>query len=105
MTTERRTSSSNTTPLVRLRELDALAMGTVIMASSSPVPRYFRRVAGGWAACDAYGCTALQAILHAELDGWPEVLPSHDIRRPAMIVARAGELPDVLPFRLEGVAS
>lgn len=79
--------------LTRLRELEALRPGTVVMATSSPHPRYFRRVLGGWAASDAYGRTGLQRLLSAELDGWPPVLPSRDLRRPVAVVALPEDLP------------
>lgn len=89
MTDERRTAQK----LVRLRELEALRPGTVIMANSAPDPRYFRRVPGGWAASDPFGRTALQRILAQELEGWPDVLPTADIRRPVVVVALPDELP------------
>lgn len=78
--------------LRRLRELDALPLGTLVLATSSPAPRYFLRVAGGWHAADARGRTELQAILYRELDGWPPVLRHEDIRRPAYVVASPDEL-------------
>lgn len=79
--------------LTRLRELHALPVGSVILASSAPDPRYFRRVVGGWHACDAYGDTALHELLVRELDGWPIVLPNCEIRRPVALVARPDDLP------------
>lgn len=88
--TERRTAHDR--ELRRLRELDALPLGTLVLATSSPAPRYFLRVAGGWHAADAHGRTDLQAILHAELSGWPPVLRHGDIRRPAYVVAKPDEL-------------
>lgn len=81
--------------LTRLRELDALPFGAVVMATSSPAPRYFRRVAGGWHACGPYGDTALHEQLVRELDGWPVVLPHRDLRRPVAVVARPDELAGV----------
>ena len=81
-----------TRQLTRLRELDALPLGTLVLATSSPAPRYFLRVAGGWHAADARGRTELQAILHSELAGWPPVLQHKDIRRPAYVVAHPDEL-------------
>ena len=103
-----------TQQLTRLRELEALRPGTVVMATSSPRPRYFRRVLGGWAACDPYGRTGLQRLLSRELEGWPPVLPSKDLRRPVAVVAlpedlplevRAHELADELEdeFDLDGI--
>lgn len=89
--TERRTAHADR-QLRRLRELDALPLGTLVLATSSPAPRYFLRVAGGWHAADARGRTDLQAILHAELAGWPPVLRHEDIRRPAYVVAKPDEL-------------
>lgn len=81
--------------LTRLRELDALPLGAVVMASSSPAPCYFRRVFGGWHACGPYGDTALHEQLVRELDGWPVVLPHRDLRRPVAVVARPDELAGV----------
>lgn len=78
--------------LRRLRELDALPLGTLVLATSSPAPRYFLRVAGGWHAADYRGRTELQTILHRELTGWPPVLRHEDIRRPAYVVAKPDEL-------------
>ena len=72
--------------LTRLRELDALPLGAVVMATSSPAPRYFRRVAGGWHACGPYGDTALHEQLVRELDGWPVTLAHRDLRRPVAVV-------------------
>lgn len=92
MTDERRTA-----PMIRLRELEQLKPGTLVMASSAPAPRYFLRVHGGWHAADATGCTALQRVLHAELPGWPEKLQSIDIRRPAIVVAYPDDLDPGLP--------
>lgn len=89
---ERRTARTDKT-LRRLRELDALPLGTLILASSNPDPRYFLRVPGGWHAADAYGDTALQRILAADLTGWPDTLTHDDIRRPVAVVAKPDELP------------
>lgn len=83
--------------MIRLRELEALRPGTLVMAASAPAPRYFLRVHGGWHAADATGGTALQRILHAELIGWPDKLQSIDIRRPATVVAYPDELDPALP--------
>lgn len=91
--TERRTAHDR--ELRRLRELDALPLGTLVLATSSPAPRYFLRVAGGWHAADARGRTELQAILYRELEGWPPVLRHDDIRRPAFVVAKPDELEPV----------
>ena len=88
--TERRTAHDR--ELRRLRELDALPLGTLVLATSSPAPRYFLRVAGGWHAADARGRTELQAILHRELTGWPPVLQHKDLRRPVYVVAKPDEL-------------
>lgn len=88
--TERRTTHDR--KLSRLRELDALPPGTLVLATSSPAPRYFLRVAGGWHAADAHGRTELQTILHDELAGWPPVLRHDDIRRPVYVVANPDEL-------------
>lgn len=96
---ERRTAHTDQqapTKLTRIRELDGLPHGSVVMATSAPHPRYFRRVPGGWAACDAFGRTALQDVLARELPGWPPVLPSRDLRRPVALVA----LPDELPLEV-----
>lgn len=88
--------------VARLRELAALPLGTLVLATSSPAPRYFLRVAGGWNAADYRGDTTLQRVLAADLDGWPAVLPHRDIRRPVYVVARPDEL---APVSLEGVAA
>lgn len=93
--TERRTAHDDR-QLRRLRELDALPLGTLVLATSSPAPRYFLRVAGGWHAADARGRTELQTILHRELAGWPPVLRHEDIRRPAFVVAKPDELEPVV---------
>lgn len=82
-----------TRKLTRIRELDALPHGTLVLATSNPHPRYFLRVAGGWHAASATGSTELHDILVRELDGWPPVLPSRDLRRPAYVVAAPHELP------------
>lgn len=111
--TERRTApklgrlatGEQVTPLRRLRELEPLPLGTLVLASSNPDPRYFRRVAGGWHACDAHGDTALQAILAADLAGWPDTLEHSDLRRPVAVVATPDELPDPVELvRLFAVA-
>lgn len=91
--------------LTRLRELDALPFGSVIMATSSPAPCYFRRVPGGWHACSAYGDTALHEQLVRELDGWPVTLAHRDLRRPVALVARPDELRPVVVPELAGVSS
>lgn len=93
---ERRTAHDR--QLRRIRELDALPLGTLILATSSPAPRYFLRVAGGWHAADAHGSTELHDILVRELAGWPAVLRHKDIRRPVYVVADPHELtvPDEL---------
>lgn len=89
--TERRTAHHDR-KLTRLRDLDALPLGTLVLATSSPAPRYFLRVAGGWKAADAHGSTELHAILYRDLSGWPLVLDHADILRPAYVVASADEL-------------
>lgn len=70
----------------RIRELDALPVGTIVRATSSPEPRYFRRYGSGWLACSLDGDTRLHVELWVALDGWPPVLPSSDLRRPATVV-------------------
>lgn len=79
-----------TAHLSRLRELDALPLRTLVLVSS-PEPRYFLRVPGGWHAADARGDTALQDELVRELPGWPETIPSADLRRPVVAVDRIPE--------------
>lgn len=88
--------------LTRLRELDALPHGSVVMATSSPAPCYFRRVPGGWHACTPYGDTSLHEQLVRELDGWPVTLAHRDLRRPVALVARPDDLPRPVP-ELAGV--
>ena len=73
--------------LTRRRELEGRRIGTVVMANSSPLPRYFVRVRGGWQACDLWGDPWVNAELVKDLDGWPEVLDSGEIRLPAIVVA------------------
>lgn len=73
--------------LRRLRELERLTIGAVVLADSAPEPRYFRRWYGGWLACSPTGNTRLHDRMHAELAGWPLVLPLADIRRPVVVVA------------------
>lgn len=85
-------TSTLTRELRRIRELSALPTGTLVLATSSPAPRYFLRVPGGWHAADAHGRTDLQRTLASELAGWPDVLSHKDIRRPAYVVARPDEL-------------
>lgn len=97
---ECRTTHSRKLP--RLRDLEALPLGTLVIATSSPAPRYFLRVAGGWKAADSRGDTTLQRVLVADLEGWPAVLPHRDIRRPVYVVARPD---DLAPVSLEGVAA
>lgn len=87
---ERRTAHDR--QLRRLRDLDKLPLGTLVLATSSPAPRYFLRVAGGWHAADAHGSTELHDILVRELAGWPPVLTSRDLRRPVYVVANPDEL-------------
>lgn len=84
-------------PMTRIRELEAIRPGTLVMATSSPSPRYFLRVSSGWHAADYRGCTALQRILSAELEGWPDALHSSDLRLPAVIVSYPDELDPALP--------
>lgn len=88
--TERRTAHDR--QLRRLRDLDKLPLGTLVLATSSPAPRYFLRVAGGWHAADATGCTELHDMLVRDLSGWPSELSSRDLRRPVYVVAKPDEL-------------
>lgn len=78
--------------LTRLRELDGLPLGTLVLATSSPAPRYFLRVAGGWHAADPWGSTDLHDSLTADLAGWPRVLSHRDIRRPVYVIGKPDEL-------------
>lgn len=77
-----------TATLTRVRELNALKAGTVVKATSSPAPRYFLRWGPGWLACDELGDVALHMDIWAQLDGWPAVLPSRDLRRPVTVIER-----------------
>lgn len=71
----------------RVRELDNLPPGSIVQAADpNPSPCYFRRYGSGWLACTADGDTRLHAELWVTLDGWPTVLPTRDIRRPATVV-------------------
>ena len=74
-----------TATLTRLREMDALPAGSIVRATSSPTPRYFLRWGSGWLACDELGDVAEHMDIWAQLDGWPIVLPSRDIRRPVTV--------------------
>lgn len=75
--------------LTRLRELDQLPAGTIVLATSHPEPRYFLRHSSGWLACSALGDVTEHMELWAQLDGWPVFLPSRDLRRPATVVELA----------------
>lgn len=72
--------------LTRIRELNALREGTLVMVSDTPEPRYFRKAPHGWYAADAHGDTALHHELVRELQGWPETLNSTDLRRPVYVL-------------------
>lgn len=74
-----------TATLTRLREMDALPAGSIVRATSSPTPRYFLRWGSGWLACDELGDVAEHMDIWAQLDGWPIVLPSRDLRRPVTV--------------------
>ena len=75
--------------LTRIRELDKLPAGTIVLATSSPEPRYFLRHSSGWLACSALGDVIEHMELWAQLDGWPVFLQSRDLRRPVAVVALA----------------
>lgn len=83
-----------TPTLTRLREMDALPAGSIIRAASSPDPRYFLRWGSGWLACDERGDVAEHMDMWAQLDGWPPVLPSRDVRRPVTVMEAPRELPE-----------
>lgn len=78
----------------RVREMNALPAGCIIRATSSPAPRYFLRWGSGWLACDELGDVSLHMDLRDQLDGWPKVLPSHEVRRPVTVMAVPHELPE-----------
>lgn len=78
----------------RVREMNALPAGCIIRATSSPAPRYFLRWGPGWLACDELGDVALHMDLWAQLDGWPTVLASRDVRRPVTVVPVPHDLPE-----------
>lgn len=75
--------------LTRVRELDDLPAGTIVLATSSPEPRYFLRHRWGWAACSALGDVTEHMELWTQLDGWPAFLKSRDLRRPVIVVELA----------------
>ena len=77
--------AGRTVKLTRLREMDALPAGSIVRATSSPAPRYFLRSGSGWLACDELGDVAEHMDIWKQLDGWPIVLPSRDIRRPVTV--------------------
>lgn len=78
----------------RVREMNALPAGCIIRATSSPAPCYFLRAGAGWLACDELGDVTLHMDLWANLDGWPAILPSRDVRRPVTVMAVPHELPE-----------
>lgn len=75
--------------LTRVRELDDLPAGTIVLATSHPEPRYFYRHSSGWLACSALGDVTEHMTLWTQLDGWPAALPSRDLRRPVTVVELA----------------
>lgn len=75
--------------ITRVRELDKLPPGTIVLATSQPEPRYFLRHSSGWLACSALGDVTEHMKLWAQLDGWPAFLPSRDLRRPVTVVEQA----------------
>lgn len=75
--------------LTRLRELDQLPAGTIVLATSHPEPRYFYRHGSGWLACSALGDVTEHMTLWTQLEGWPACLPSRDLRRPVTVVELA----------------
>lgn len=85
-------STTHPRKLTRVRELNALRAGTLVMVSGTVEPRYFLRAGSGWHAADAYGDTALQDELVRDLAGWPETVPSRDLLRPVYVVAEPHEL-------------
>ena len=81
----------------RVRELDQLPAGTIAQATSSPSPRYFLRSGDGWLACTRDGSVALHMELWTQLDGWPHILPSRDLRRPVTVVSVPAPTPERIP--------
>lgn len=75
--------------LTRVRELDDLPAGTIVLATSHPEPRYFYRHSSGWLACSALGDVTEHIQMWAQLDGWPAFLTSRDLRRPVTVVETA----------------
>lgn len=75
--------------LTRLRELDQLPAGTIVLATSHPEPRYFYRHGSGWLACSALGDVTEHMTLWTQLEGWPAFLKSRDLRRPVTVVETA----------------
>ena len=75
--------------LTRIRELDKLPAGTIVLATSHPEPRYFLRHRSGWLACSALGDVTEHMRMWTQLDGWPPFLPSRDLRRPVTVVEQA----------------
>lgn len=82
------------TVVVRLRDMDRFPAGSIVRATSSPAPRYFLRWGSGWLACDELGNVAEHMDMWAQLDGWPPVLPSRDVRRPITVMEVPHELPE-----------
>ena len=75
--------------LTRLRELDQLPTGSIVLATSHPEPRYFLRHGSGWLACSALGDVTEHMTLWTQLEGWPAFLTSKDLRRPVTVVELA----------------
>lgn len=75
--------------LTRIRELNRLPAGTIVLATSHPEPRYFLRHSLGWLACSALGDVTEHMALWTQLEGWPAFLKSRDLRRPVTVVALA----------------
>lgn len=80
--------------LTTLRQLDRLPLRSLVLVHA-PAPRYFLRVAGGWKAADARGSTGLHDELERDLEGWPAVLESRDLRRPVVVLERVPELAEL----------
>lgn len=75
--------------VTRVRELDDIPAGTIVLATSHPEPRYFLRHSSGWLACNALGDVTEHMALWTQLDGWPAFLKSKDLRRPVTVVELA----------------
>src|SRR5699024_9964378 len=75
--------------VTRVRELDDIPAGTIVLATSHPEPRYFLRHSSGWLACNARGDVTEHTTMRTQLDRWPAFHNSKDLRRHVTVVELA----------------